>query len=209
MNYIISSIILLVIIMIIIYILSIDNNMYKLKNKFKEMFTVAGSKDINYINEHDSLILLQFLKAYYNMYDNIMIPKKIFYKKIDDNYIMKEVNIIGYKLGANNNIMNKNHIINIKFTPIKNDLFIGQFSLFGITGNYYVENSVEDNIDEKKLPKEETRNTVQNDNINTITMNSSDMIPDIIHITSDIEDDSDIVTTATPSSKKTNHVRFA
>ena len=47
MNYIISSIILLVIIMIIIYILSIDNNMYKLKNKFKEMFTVAGSKDIN------------------------------------------------------------------------------------------------------------------------------------------------------------------
>ena len=39
MNYIISSIILLVIIMIIIYILSIDNNMYKLKNKFKEMFS--------------------------------------------------------------------------------------------------------------------------------------------------------------------------
>jgi hypothetical protein len=234
MNYIVSSIILLVIIMIIIYILSIDNNMYKLKNKCKEMFKVAGSKDISYINENDSYILLQFLKGYYNMYDNIMIPKKIYYTKDENNYIMKEVNIIGYKLGNDNMVTNKNHIINIKFTPIKNDLFIGQFSLFGINGNYYVENIVEEinnNINNNSNINNNINNNNNNNNINTIknqinektiqnkiysdivenninTINSSDMIPDIIHITSDIEEDSDIVTTVTPS-KKINHVRFA
>ena len=137
MNYIISSIILLVVVIIIIYILSIDNNIDKIKNKLKEMFKVAKSKDINYINEADSLILLKYLKSQYGMYDNIMIPKKIFYIKENDYYIMKNIDIIGYNI-VNDNIIDTSKTITIKFIPIKNELFIGQYSLFGINGNYYI-----------------------------------------------------------------------
>ena len=118
MNYIISSIVLLVVVIIIIYILSIDNNIDKLKNKIKDIFKVAKSKDINYINENDSLILLKYLKTQYGTFDNIMIPKKIFYNKENDYYIMKNINIICYKI-YNNTITEFPHTLTIKFIPIK------------------------------------------------------------------------------------------
>ena len=190
MNYIVSSIVLLVIIMIIIYILSIDNNSYKLKNKLKEMFSVAGSKKINYINEKDSLLLLNFLKSHYNNYANVMIPKKIFYIKDEEGYIMKDVDIITYKFNSNTS---ENHTITIKFIPIKNELFIGRYTLFGMNGNYYIHQQKEtDGEKEIKKPEQEERPYSE-------ILNSSDMIPDIIHIT----EDSDIM----PTQKKT--VRFS
>ena len=183
MNYIVSSIVLLVIVIIIIYILSIDNNIDKLRNKFKDIFKVAKSKDINYMNNKDSLILLTYLKKQYNMFDNVMIPKKIFYNKIDDYYIIKNIDMIGYKI-TGNNINETSQNISIKFIPINNELFIGQYSLFGLNGNYYIINdSIPENIPEnmpKNMPKNMPENMPENNN-------SSDMIPDIIQLSSEVD----------------------
>jgi len=219
MNYIISSIVLLVVVIIIIYILSIDNNIDKLKNKIKDIFKVAKSKDINYINENDSLILLKYLKTQYGTFDNIMIPKKIFYNKENDYYIMKNINIIGYKI-FKNSITETPQNITIKFIPIKNELFIGQYSLFGLNGNYYIvdidinKTTIKDNMAVKlpeNLPENLSENLPENSPSNkptniennilennisenniindTTINNSSDMIPDIIHLSSDDEDE--------------------
>ena len=212
MNYIVSSIVLLVIVIIIIYILSIDNNIDKLRNKFKDIFKVAKSKDINYMNNKDSLILLTYLKKQYNMFDNVMIPKKIFYNKIDDYYIIKNIDMIGYKI-TGNNINETSQNISIKFIPINNELFIGQYSLFGLNGNYYIINdSIPENMPKnmsENMPKNMSENMPKNmpknipdnmpkiipDNMPKIipdnmpeNNNSSDMIPDIIQLSSDVDD---------------------
>ena len=63
MNYVISSIILLFVVIIIIYILSIDNNIHKFKNKLKELLTVFKSKKVNYLNEKDNSNLLSYIKS--------------------------------------------------------------------------------------------------------------------------------------------------
>jgi len=219
MNYVISSIVLLVVIMIIIYLLSIDNNMEKFKNKIKDTFTTIKSTNLNYINETDSINLLQFLKSYYPQYNNIMIPKKIFYTKIEDNnYIMTDINIIGYKL-ENNLYLNTDHIVTIRFIPIENELFIGRYTLFKVNGNYYIEkdnrNIVKPDVivSDKKQNNKEVKSILKNEKKHTYDPNYSvtdilDLIPDIIHLSSDIEDDSEIVTTATernkPKSKSVN-----
>lgn len=206
MNYIISSIVLLVVIMVIIYLLSIDNNIDKFKNKIVDTFTTIKSKEMNYINESDSVILLHFLKTYYPQYNNIMIPKKIFYDKFEESgYIMADINIIGYKL-VDNIYINTEHIITIKFIPIKNELFIGRYTLFGINGNYYIEKdsnmiqinekntNIIPNIQNKKksiLRQERPIDTTYS------ATDVLDMIPDIIHLSSNMEEDSEIITTMT------------
>jgi hypothetical protein len=202
MNYIISSIVLLVVIMIIIYLLSIDNNMEKFKNKLRDTFVTIKSKELNYINQQDSMNLLYFLKSYYPQYNNIMIPKKIFYTKIEDtDYIMSDINIIGYKL-ENNIYLNTEHTVNIKFIPIKNELFIGRYTLFGINGNYYIEKDSNDIIknpdpiivSEKINTKKHIKSILKSDITHSVT-DVLDLIPDIIHLSSNIEDDSVNVTT--------------
>ena len=198
MNFIISSIILLIIIIIIIYILSIDNNFHKIKNKMKELFSVLKSKNINYINEYDTHILLNFLKSHYK-YGNIMIPKKIYYVKENDYYIMKNVEIICHNVVTSDNINNVEKLtINIKFHVIKNELFIGNYTLFGLNGNYYIEN-IEQNIKEniKENITNTIKDTIKEDKINNMntSIRSSDLIPDIINISSNIDEDSVNITT--------------
>jgi len=207
MNYILSSIILLVVTIIIIYLFSIDNNIDKFKNKMKETFTTIKSDKINYLNDIDSSMLLHFLKSYYNTYDNIMIPRRVFYiiDKTNNGYILEDVQIIGFKL-QNNTFIENNHTITIKFIPIKNELFVGRYTLFGKNGNFYIE--LDDkpvdvivDIPEKKLSKKKSKskkNTIISEvkDMNTIT-DILDMIPDIIHLSSDIEENTERNTTVT------------
>ena len=93
MNYIISSIVLLTVIMIIIYILSIDNNADKLKNKIKELFSVAKSKKNNYLNDKDHKNILNYIKQHFYSDDNVTIPIKIYYNKTESGYEMNDIDI--------------------------------------------------------------------------------------------------------------------
>lgn len=100
-----------------------------------ELFSAIKSNKTNYINEIDAIMLLNFIKSKYNKYDNIMIPKKIYYTKLQNEYIMKDVNVLFVS-----NKTEETAKLLIRFTPITNDLFIGQYSLFGLNGNYSIEN---------------------------------------------------------------------
>jgi hypothetical protein len=224
MNYVISSIILLVITIIIIFLLSIDNNIDKFKNKIKDTFSTIKSTQINYLNEYDSNILLHFLKSHYQAYDNIMIPKKVFYtiEKDKNVYVMQDIEIIGFKFNNINTFTENKHTITVKFTSIKNELFIGRYTLFGQNGNYYIESdssnlpvnkilsnnnviqpqSILKTSKREKITKpilSETRNNIftepRSDYNNTTDI--FDMIPDIIHLSTH-EEDSVLNTTATP-----------
>ncbi len=202
MNYILSSIVLLAVIMIIIYILSIDNNIDKLKNKFKELFSVAKSKKINYLNEKDNKNLLLFIKQHFNNTDNITIPTKIFYNKTESGYEMKNINIICYKYNGNNFIETP-QIINILFIPFEKEHYISDQSLFGLHGNYMIE-IVSDKINNKIVKFNnndtfipQTNNNNQDNNKDNNQDNYTDvldMIPDIIHLS---ENNSELNTTDT------------
>ena len=143
MNYIISSIVLLAVIMIIIYILSIDNNTDKLKNKFKEIFSVVKSKKINYLNEKDNRNLLLYIKQHFKYnninnidnIDNITIPSKIFYNKTDRGYEMNDINIICYKY-LNNDFYEDMKKLNILFVPFEKENYVSNQILFNIHGHY-------------------------------------------------------------------------
>lgn len=248
MNYIISSIVLLVITLVIIYLLSIDNNIDKFKNKFKETFSTFKSTEINYLNDIDSSILLHFLKSQYTQYDNIMIPKKVFYTGDKTGYIMKNIEIIGFTFNNNTFTENK-HTITIKFITIKNELFVGRYTLFGQNGNYYIDqpinNIIEQPIDhiiepidhiiepivvkkkktdikqpiksilsnKTKLDKQPNYEHDSLGNLNRHlpraevwseinTTDIFDMIPDILHLSSNLEEDSDIITTLSPQTNQ-------
>ncbi len=175
MNYIISSIVLLSIIMIIIYILSIDNNMDKLKNKIKEIFSVVKSKKINYLNENDNKNLLLFIKQHFNSDDNIIIPSKIFYEKTDIGFEMNNINIICYKYN-NNKFDEVPYKINILFVPFEKDNYISNQTLFGLHGNYKL--LIIDNK-KKSVQFNEKEEIINNTETYTDVL---DMIPDIIHL---------------------------
>jgi len=208
MNYIISSIVLLSIIMIIIYILSIDNNMHKLKNKINELFSVVKSKKVNYLNEKDNKNLLEFIKQNFNSDDNIIIPSKIFYDKTDNGFEMNNINIICYKYN-NNKFDEIPYKINILFVPFEKDNYISNQTLFNLHGNYKLE-IVEDNkkkVEEKRKSvqfseKKEIINEtfISADHRETIATETYtdvlDMIPDIIRL-SETEENIDNDTTDT------------
>ncbi len=137
MNYIISSIVLLAIIMIIIYILSIDNNLDKLKNKLKELFVVAKSKKINYLNEKDHANLLNYIKHHFSSNDNVTIPSKVYYNKTEHGYEMNDINIICYKYN-NNSFIEIPYKINILFVPFEKDNYVSNQTLFNYHGNYMI-----------------------------------------------------------------------
>jgi hypothetical protein len=219
MNYIISSIVLLSVIIIIIYILSIDNNIDKLKNKFKEIFSVVKSKEINYLNEKDNKNLLLYIKQHFKYnnidIDNITLPNKIFYNKTERGYEMNNINIICYKY-LDNNFKEISKKINILFVPFKKENYISDQSLLGLHGNYMIENinlnePININVNQKNVTfntndsfisqqnkdtfdnQEDNQENNQENNQETYT-DVLDMIPDIIHLT---EDDSIITTTDT------------
>ena len=210
MNYIISSIVLLAVIMIIIYILSIDNNADKFKNKIKELFSVAKSKKINYLNEKDHKNLLNYIKQHFYLDDNVTIPTKIFYEKTDRGFEMNNIDIICYKY-YNNEFLEKPNNISILFVPHHKDNYISNQTLFGIYGNYMIKlNKEKDSISEKisepsieqkkvKFTNNDTfiiqnnkNNSNYDDNQETYT-DVLDMIPDIIHLS----EDNSILTTDT------------
>ena len=202
MNYILSSVILLVVTIIIIYLFSIDNNIDKFKTKLNDTFTIIKSNQINYLNELDASLLLHFLKSQYTHYDNIMIPKRVFYTldKTNNNYILNNVQIIGFKL-HNNIFIENNHIITIKFIPIKNELFVGRYTLFGKNGNYCIENNIPNNvipsIPEKKISSKKTKHistnfkqnvTDNHSDVKDITTDVKDITTDVKDITTDVKD---------------------
>ncbi len=198
MNYIISSIILLVVILVIIYLLSINNNSDKIKNKFIELYKVITSKKTNYLNNKDSNILLNFIKHNYPVYNNVIISNKIYYTKNLDTYILNNINMIGYILDSNNKFIEKKHILTIKFIPIKSELFVGNNLLFGINGNFYIET---DSLNESIIQSK----TIIENSINTNNTDVLDLIPDIIHLSSE-EGTSTHITTITMSPENTKNI---
>ncbi len=215
MNYIISSIVLLSVIMIIIYILSIDNNADKFKNKIKEIFSVVKSKKINYLNDKDHKNLLNYIKQHFNSEDNVTIPLKVYYNKNERGYEMNDVNIICYKYN-NNSFIEKQYKINILFVPFEKENYVSNQTLFNLHGNYILSIKTPDTIIEKpEIPNKvesyenKTKSVQFNSNdtfipqtdfkenehnkVDTYT-DILDMIPDIIHLS---EDNSPLDTTDT------------
>lgn len=187
MNYILSSVILLVITIIIIYLFSIDNNIDKFKNKLNATFNTIKSNQINYLNEFDLSLLLHFLKLHYTQYNNIMIPRRVFYllDKKNNVYILQNIQIIGFKL-HNDVFIETNHTVTIKFIPIKNELFVGRYTLFGKNGNYYIEDDISQINKSDIKPRKKTTMSSQQTDAKELTTDVLDMIPDIIHLSSDI-----------------------
>ena len=214
MNYIVSSIILLAVVLIIIYILSIDNNMEKFSNKLKDIFNSVKSNKLNFLSEKDNVNLLNFIKASFKYDDNVIIPKKIFYTKTENGYIINDLDIICYKYNVNS-FTESPYKVNILFVPFEKDHYMSNQSLLGMHGNYKMDivsfdkktmhpNKQENEHFENTSPKVETRVPsekqtkkvtidtndifISNTNIQSETQNDIlDMIPDIIHLTS--EDD--------------------
>ena len=184
MNYVVSSIILLFVVLIIIYILSIDNNINKFKNKLKELFTVFKSKKVNYLNEKDNLNLLNYIKSQFNSDDNVTIPTKIFYNKTDKGYEMNDINIICYKYKING-FIEQSYKMNILFVPFEKENYISNQSLLGLHGNYMISINNQSNVETVgKIVK------VEEPNIDT-DIYGLDMIPDMIEL-SDNDNDIDI-----------------
>jgi hypothetical protein len=220
MNYIISSIVLLAVIMIIIYILSIDNNADKFKNKIKELFSVAKSKKINYLNDKDHKNILNYIKQHFYSDDNVTIPTKIYYNKTERGYEMNDIDIICYKY-SNNLFSEKPNKINILFVPHEKDNYVSNQTLFGIHGNYMIQirNNIETSKETTQIDKklEQQKQDIPIDN-KKVTFNKNDtfipqinsnddnhddhetytdvldMIPDIIHLS---ENNSELETTDT------------
>jgi hypothetical protein len=183
MNYIISSIILLGIVLLIIYILSINNNIDKFKNKLNEIFAVAKSNKINYLNDKDNLNLLNYIKYQFKNDDNVTIPTKIYYNKTDRGYEMNDINIICYKYN-NTSFIESPYKINILFVPFEKEHYISNQSLLGLHGNYMITiNNVNNIKNNKKVTIKE-----ESENMETYT-DILDMIPDIIHLSEDSEID--------------------
>ncbi len=196
MNYVISSIILLSIVFIIIYILSIDNNIHKAKNKLQEFFTVFKSKNINYLNDKDNINLLNYIKYQFknnDKYDNITIPNKIYYIKTDKGYELNDINIICYKYD-DNNFKELPYTINVLFVPFEKDNYFSNQTLFGLHGNYMMTIVNGDTqYKEKIMPVQEKKVTFAEED-SVINTEILDMIPDIIHLSESDENSTDTET---------------
>jgi hypothetical protein len=192
--------------MIIIYILSIDNNADKFKNKIKEVFSVVKSKKINYLNDKDNKNLLLYIKQHFKYDDNIIIPTKIYYEKTERGYELNNIHIICYKY-INKQFNEISYNINILFVPFEKDNYISDQTLFGLHGHYLL-TILDNNIDKSKnvsfndelfIKQEQTKMATSvlpvkpitpippkqvqyTKNINTET-DILEMIPDIIHLT--------------------------
>jgi hypothetical protein len=191
MNYVISSIILLSIVFIIVYILSIDNNIHKVKNKLQEFFTVFKSKEINYLNDKDNINLLNYIKYQFKNNDNVTIPSKIFYNKTEKGYELNDINIICYKYDKNT-FKELPYTINILFVPFEKDNYFSNQTLFGLHGNYMMtivsgEKQV-DLIPNQTIQDKKVTFAEEDSIINTEVL---DMIPDVIHLSESEENTTD------------------
>jgi hypothetical protein len=169
MNYSILLIVVVSVFIIIGYILSIDDNYKKLKTKIQTRFRQLKQNNSEYLDEDDTINLLNFIKNHFKE-DNIIIPNKIHYKKKNNSYELNNIKIICYKY-TNNSFEEIPYNINVLFVPYEKNNYFSNQSLFGLNGNYNI------NIN---TPKKVTFN--DNDIINTEIM---DMIPDIIQLSED------------------------
>ncbi len=152
--------------------LSIDNNLHKLKNKFTEITNIVKVSKMNYLNNHDNNNVLNFIKTQFKLDDNIIIPNKIYYNKTEKGFELNNINIICYK-NKNNNFEESNYNINLLFIPFEKDNYYTNQTLLGKQGNYIMK--------------------INNDNLENNT-EIFDMIPDVIQLT---EDSSDVQTSDT------------
>jgi len=217
MNYIISSIILLAVVLIIIYILGIDNNMAKFSNKIKEVFNTVKSNKLNFLSEKDNMNLLYFIKSSFKYDDNVIIPKKIFYTKTENGYEINDLDIICYKYNVNSftekpykvNILfvpfEKDHYMsnqsllgihgNYKMDIVSFDKMTTHINNEEFTND---DKPIERRVSEKKTSEKSQKKVridtndifIPSESINQQKNEDTDvldMIPDIIHLTS--EDD--------------------
>lgn len=152
--------------------LSIDNNLNKIKNKFNEITNIVKVSKMNYLNNHDNNNVLNFIKTQFKSDDNIIIPNKIYYNKTEKGFELNNINIICYK-NKNNNFEESNYNINLLFIPFEKDHYYTNQTLLGKQGNYIMK--------------------INNDNLDTNT-EIFDMIPDVIQLT---EDSSEVQTSDT------------
>jgi hypothetical protein len=184
--------------------------MEKFSNKLKDIFNSVKTNKLNFLSEKDNMNLLNFIKSSFKYDDNVIIPKKIFYTKTEDGYMINDLDIICYKYNVNS-FIEKPYKVNILFVPFEKDHYTSNQSLLGMHGNYKMDIVSSDkeimhmkekeDFDnppklEKRVPSEkqakkvtiDTNDIFINPNIQSETQNDIlDMIPDIIHLTS--EDD--------------------
>ncbi len=152
--------------------LSIDNNLHKIKNKFNEITNIVKVSKMNYLNNHDNNNVLHFIKTQFKSDDNIIIPNKIYYTKTEKGFELNNINIICYK-NKNNKFEEFNYNINLLFIPFEKDHYYTNQTLLGKQGNYIMK--------------------INNENLETNT-EIFDMIPDVIQLT---EESSEVQTSDT------------
>ena len=130
------------------------------------------------------------------------------YKIEDKNiFIFENIEIVGINYKNNQRIITKKNI-SFKFTPINNNTFISNQDLFGINGHFHlikknknkekndllnIVETIPENIPQN-IPENIPENILQNDySVKDSEMNSVDtenilnIVPDIIHLTSESE----------------------
>jgi hypothetical protein len=146
-------------------------------NKAKQIVN-NFSNTVKSINNNDMTItekngIINFLKNKLK-YDDIMIPKIMNYEKNNNDIIFKNIKIIGINY-ENDNEKKNSHNIDLIFTINTNNMFLSQHYLFSNNGTFTI-----NYLDES---------------------NDLDMIPNIIHLTTeekpnnDIDSDSELNTT--------------
>ena len=174
--------ILLVIFLFLIFLVLVinsdfTNNDKKIIDKAKGVISNFSNTftpiDTKQISVAEKNGIITFLKSKLN-YDDVMIPKDLSYEEDNNKLIFKNIKIIG--IDYKNNIERKNsHNIDLIFTKNNDNMFLSQHYLYGANGTFTI-----NNLDENK---------------------ELNMIPDILHITTeenlnkDIESDSELNTT--------------
>ena len=181
------------------------------KNAIVKIFEKNNNFRIIKLKYIDTQNILKFLQTKFK-YDNILIPKDVTYKIEDKNiFIFENIEIVGINYKNNQRIITKKNI-SFKFTPINNNTFISNQDLFGINGHFHlikknkdkekndllniaetIPQNISENIPENN-PKNIPQNILQNDySVKDSEMNSVDtenilnIVPDIIHLTSESE----------------------
>lgn len=185
------------------------------KNAIVKIFEKNNNFRIIKLKYIDTQNILKFLQTKFK-YDNILIPKDVTYKIEDKNiFIFENIEIVGINYKNNQRIITKKNI-SFKFTPINNNTFISNQDLFGINGHFHlikknknkekndllniaetIPQNIPQNISEnipETIPQNVTQNILQNDySVKDSEMNSVDtenilnIVPDIIHLTSESE----------------------
>jgi len=181
------------------------------KNGIIKIFEKNNNFRIIKLKYIDTQNILKFLQTKFK-YDNILIPKDVTYKIEDKNiFIFENIEIVGINYKNNQRIITKKYI-SFKFTPINNNTFISNQDLFGINGHFHlikknknkekndllnIAETIPQNISEniaETIPQNVTQNILQNDySVKDSEMNSVDtenilnIVPDIIHLTSESE----------------------